>query len=96
MIGDDKGLPGSISGLFVTAFSLYVRRFVLYGSLAFVAFAVQLIVDLLVVYDTGLATGLEIIVDAFVLAIRDVVGLAHAPGAFWSEALGLARRAFRG
>jgi ornithine--oxo-acid transaminase len=34
--------------------------------------------------------------DAFVLAIRDVVGLAHAPGAFWSEALGLARRAFRG
>lgn len=34
--------------------------------------------------------------DAFVLAIRDVVGLAHSPGAFWSEALGLARRAFCG
>lgn len=34
--------------------------------------------------------------DAFVLAIRDVVELAHSPGAFWSEALGLARRAFRG
>jgi ornithine--oxo-acid transaminase len=34
--------------------------------------------------------------DAFVVAIRNVVELAHSPGAFWSEALGLARRAFRG
>jgi ornithine--oxo-acid transaminase len=34
--------------------------------------------------------------DAFVRAIRDVVEIAHSPGAFWSEALGLARRAFRG
>ena len=34
--------------------------------------------------------------DAFVLAVRNVVELAHSPGAFWSEALGLARRAFRG
>ena len=33
--------------------------------------------------------------DAFVRAVRDVVELAHSPGAFWSEALGLARRAFR-
>ncbi len=33
--------------------------------------------------------------DAFVVAIRDVVELAHSPGTFWSEALGLARRAFR-
>jgi len=33
--------------------------------------------------------------DAFVLAVRDVVELAHSPGAFWSDALGLARRAFR-
>ncbi len=33
--------------------------------------------------------------DAFVGAIRSVVGLANSPGAFWSEALGLARRAFR-
>ena len=33
--------------------------------------------------------------DAFVQAIREVVELAHTPGAFWSEALGLARRAFR-
>ncbi len=33
--------------------------------------------------------------DAFVSAIRNVVELAHSPGAFWSEAIGLARRAFR-
>jgi ornithine--oxo-acid transaminase len=33
--------------------------------------------------------------DAFVLAVRDVVELAHSPGAFWSEALGLARRAMQ-
>jgi ornithine--oxo-acid transaminase len=33
--------------------------------------------------------------DAFVDAIRAVVDIAHSPGAFWSEALGLARRAFR-
>jgi ornithine--oxo-acid transaminase len=31
--------------------------------------------------------------DAFVVTIRDLVELAHSPGAFWSEALGLARRA---
>lgn len=35
-------------------------------------------------------------VDEFVQAVRDVVALAHHPGAFWSEALGLARRAFQG
>jgi ornithine--oxo-acid transaminase len=33
--------------------------------------------------------------DTFVPAIRDVVELAHSSGAFWSEALGMARRAFR-
>jgi ornithine--oxo-acid transaminase len=33
--------------------------------------------------------------DAFVAAVRDVVELANSSGAFWSEALGLARRAFR-
>jgi ornithine--oxo-acid transaminase len=32
-------------------------------------------------------------VDDFVAAIREIVELAHHPGAFWSEALGLARRA---
>ena len=32
-------------------------------------------------------------VDDFVQAVRETVDLAHHPGAFWSEALGLARRA---
>jgi ornithine--oxo-acid transaminase len=32
-------------------------------------------------------------VSSFVSAVRDTVELAHHPGAFWSEALGLARRA---
>lgn len=35
-------------------------------------------------------------IDAFVAAVRGVVELANSPGVFWSEALGLARRAFRG
>ncbi len=33
--------------------------------------------------------------NAFVVAVRDVVELANSPGIFWSAALGLARRAFR-
>ena len=33
--------------------------------------------------------------DEFVRAIRGVVEIAHSAGAFWSEAMGLARRAFR-
>ncbi len=33
--------------------------------------------------------------DEFVQAIRSVVEIAHSAGAFWSEAMGLARRAFR-
>jgi ornithine--oxo-acid transaminase len=32
-------------------------------------------------------------IEAFVAAVHNVVELAHHPGAFWSEALGLARRA---
>lgn len=32
-------------------------------------------------------------IHEFISAVRDVVDLAHHPGAFWSEALGLARRA---
>jgi ornithine--oxo-acid transaminase len=35
-------------------------------------------------------------VDEFVTAIHEVVESAHHPGAFWSEALGLARRAVAG
>ncbi len=33
--------------------------------------------------------------DEFVSAVQSIVQLAHSPGAFWSEALGLAKRAFR-
>lgn len=33
--------------------------------------------------------------DAFLGAVREVVELANSPGAFWSDALGLARRASR-
>jgi hypothetical protein len=68
VIGDDKGLPTSIAGLFGTAFTLYVRRINLYASLAFAAFAVQVVVDLAVMQDTGLAIGLNIIVGSFVAA----------------------------
>jgi ornithine--oxo-acid transaminase len=32
-------------------------------------------------------------IDEFAGAIQEIVDLAHHPGAFWSEALGLARRA---
>lgn len=35
-------------------------------------------------------------IDAFVAAVRSVLELANSAGVFWSEALGLARRAFRG
>jgi ornithine--oxo-acid transaminase len=33
--------------------------------------------------------------DAFIAAVGSVMELANSPGVFWSEALGLARRAFR-
>jgi len=34
-------------------------------------------------------------IDRFVNAVRKVVDLAHSSTEFWSEALGLARRAIR-
>ena len=68
MIGDDKGLPASVTGLFGTAFTLYVRRINLYASLALAAFGVQLFVDLAVMQDSGLAIGLNIVVGSFVAA----------------------------
>jgi len=37
----------------------------------------------------------DVQIDEFVFAVRDVIELAHSPGAFWSEALGLAKRAIR-
>jgi len=35
-------------------------------------------------------------IDDFVAAVRNVVAMANSPGVFWSEALGMARRAFPG
>lgn len=37
----------------------------------------------------------DVQMDEFVAAVRNVMELANSPGVFWSEALGLARRAFR-
>jgi ornithine--oxo-acid transaminase len=34
-------------------------------------------------------------IEEFVTAIRDVVESAHSSSSFWSEALGLAKRAIR-
>jgi ornithine--oxo-acid transaminase len=34
--------------------------------------------------------------DAFISALRSLMELANSPGVFWSEALAVARRAFRG
>ena len=34
-------------------------------------------------------------IDEFVAAIAEVMEVAHSSGSFWSEALGLARRAIR-
>jgi hypothetical protein len=75
VIGDDKGLPASITGLFVTAFGLYVRRFPFYALLAILALAVQFVVDMLVMLDTGLLIGLDIIIGAF-LAASVSIGVA--------------------
>ena len=75
MIGDDKGLPASVTGLFGTAFALFGRRILLYALLTLAAFAVQFVVDLLVMQDTGLAIGLNIIVGSF-LATAVSIGVA--------------------
>jgi hypothetical protein len=68
VIGDEKGPPASLTGLFGTTYRLYVHRIGLYVSLALAAFAVQCIVDLAVMRDDGLAIGLNIIVGSFVTA----------------------------
>jgi hypothetical protein len=75
VIGDDKGLPVSITGLFGTAFGLYVRRFPFYALLAILALAVQFVVDTLVMLDSGLLIGLDIIIGAF-LAASVSIGVA--------------------
>jgi hypothetical protein len=68
VIGDDKGLPVSIAGLFGAALRLYARRFPLYALLTILAIAVQYVVDTQVMLDSGLMIGLDIVVGAFLAA----------------------------
>jgi hypothetical protein len=75
VIGDDKGLPASITGLFGTALGLYARRFPLYATLTLIAIAVQFVVDTQVMLDSGLMIGLDVVVSAF-LAAAVSIGVA--------------------
>lgn len=65
MVGNDKGLPASIAGLFGTALGLYARRLPFYAVLALLAIGVQYVVDAEVLLDFGLMIGLEIVLAAF-------------------------------
>lgn len=98
MIGDDpKDLPTSVGGLFAGAFSLYVRRFGFYLSLALAAALVQYVVDVLVPrftlqHSEGLFIGLSVVVDSFIVAavtIGVALDLVHKD-ADWSQLLGFA------
>jgi len=75
VIGNDKGLPASIAGLFGTALGFYARRLPFYAVLALLAIGVQYIVDTEVLLDVGLAIGLEIVLQAF-LAASVSIGVA--------------------
>jgi hypothetical protein len=68
VIGNDKGLPASIAGLFGTALGCYARRLPFYAVLALLAIGVQYVVDVEVLLDFGLMVGLEIVLLAFVAA----------------------------
>jgi hypothetical protein len=75
VIGNDKGLPASIAGLFGTALGLYARRFPYYGILALISIGVQYVVDTQVMLDFGLMLGLDVVVGAF-LAASVSIGVA--------------------
>jgi hypothetical protein len=75
LIGDDKGLPASIAGLFGAALGLYARRFPFYALLTLLAIGVQYIVDAQVMLDSGLLIGLDVVVGAF-LAASVSIGVA--------------------
>jgi hypothetical protein len=76
VIGDDKGLPASMPGLFATALTLYARRFPFYIVLALLGIAVQYVVDTQVLLDSGLLLGLDIVVGSF-LAASVSIGVAY-------------------
>ena len=87
MISDDNnGLPTSIAGVFGVALGLYARRIVFYGTLALVALAIEIVVNLAVLNDTGLELGLDLILESFLVAAVSIgvaFDLAHKP-ADWS------------
>lgn len=92
MITDENPLPTTIVGLFSTAFSLYGRRIVLYGTLAVAALAVQYVVDVVLPHTTGLVAGLQIVVDSFIdaaVAIGVAFDVAHQD-ADWSTVVSAA------
>jgi hypothetical protein len=68
VISDGDRLPKSVTGIFVMAGALYVRRFALYITLAAVVLAVQYVVGVLLPHSDGLVAGLSIVVDAFFFA----------------------------
>jgi len=68
VIGNDKGLPASIAGLFGTALGFYARRLPFYAVLALLAIGVQYVVDVEVLQDFGLMLGLDFVLQAFLAA----------------------------
>jgi hypothetical protein len=75
VIGDDKGLPASMPGLFGAALGLYARRFPFYALLTLIAIAVQYVVDAQVMLDSGLLIGLDVVIGSF-LAASVSIGVA--------------------
>jgi hypothetical protein len=68
VIGDEEGLPASITGVFGAAFRLYAQRFPFYALLAMLALLVQVVIDLVVLLDPGLSIGLDIVLGSFLAA----------------------------
>jgi hypothetical protein len=95
MINDENRLPTTIVGLFNVAGSLYFRRIGLYASLAAIALAVQYVVGVLLPHTDGLVTGLEIIVDSFLVAsvsIGVAFDLARKPADWSTIVMGASER----
>lgn len=88
MIGQERGLPASLAGLFATALQFYARRWPFYLTLLLLALFIQYVVDTqLIAEDYGLMIGLQIVVDAFFAAsvsIGVALDIAGRP-ADWSR-----------
>jgi hypothetical protein len=95
MINDENRLPTSIAGLFNVAGSLYIRRFGLYATLAVIALGVQYVVGVLLPHTDGLVTGLEIIVESFLIATVSIgvaFDLARKPADWSTIVMGASER----